>query len=141
MIESKTSESGFFVARRQIINQARDFEIEAKIKIVSGDGTAMLQWGGNDANNFYFLGFNNEGAGLVGNWSVGVSAGNEISNLKINDFNKLTLRRIGENYHIYINEVYYEVLEFEPFMGSSIGFLVGPSTEIHIDDLLISYLD
>jgi len=139
--ESKASDSGFFVARPQIIDQSRDFEIEANIRIVSGTGSALLQWGGNNSSNFYFLGFNAQGSGVVGNWAVGVSAGNKISNLKSSGFNKLTIRRIGDFYHLYINEVYYEILEFEPFMGNSIGYLVGPNTEMYIDDVKISYLD
>lgn len=141
MFESKTSESGFFVARPQVIDQSRDFEIESNIKIVSGTGTALLQWGGNDANNFYFMGFNREGTGVVGNWTVGVSASTPLDNIKATDFNKLTIRKLGEFYHVYVNEVYYEVLEYELFLGNSIGFLVGPATEIHIDNISINYLD
>ncbi|MDW3650837.1 MAG: hypothetical protein R8P61_27420 [Bacteroidia bacterium] len=141
IFESKSPESGIFVQRNQIIDQTRDFEIETNIKIVSGTGTSMFQWGGNNSSNFYFLGFNRERTGVIGNWSVGVSSQNKIPSLNPDGFNKITIRKTGDFYHLYVNETYHDILEFEPFMGNAIGFLVGPSTEMHIDDIRIDYLD
>ena len=119
------------------INQNTDFEIETAIKIVSGDRSTMLQWGGSSAENLFFYGFTSGKFSFMGNWQSGTSAARDVNNLQPNTYTKLTIRKISDNYYFYINEELFDNGKFEAFFGNLIGFYVGPQTAIQADYLSI----
>ena len=140
IFESKDAGTAFFTSKTVNIDTDKDFEIEASIKIIKGKQSALMQWGGSSGNDLFFYGFNQDSTAFTGNWTVGLVSGQSSDEVKVDDFNKLTIRKIGEFYHIYINETYFDILEFETFFGNTFAFYVGPETEMHIDYLRISEL-
>lgn len=140
IFESKSETNAFFLTRTVLIDTDKDFEIEARIKIAAGDRPAMVQWGGNDGSDLYFFGFSRDSSVLAGNWQEGLVLGQESPLIRKDDFNVLTIRRIGEFYHIYLNGEYQEVFEFEPFFGNKIAFYVGQQTTMEVDYLRIREL-
>lgn len=53
---------------------------------------------------------------------------NNINNkIDIEDFNKLTVRRVGGNYFLFINEQFIKTYKADPFFGNGIGFAVSNS--------------
>ena len=138
--ESKSENTAFFTSKSIFIDTETDFEIEVNIKIVKGDNSSMMQWGGSGGSDFFFYGFNRDSALFAGNWTVGLVGSKKTDAFIEGTFNKLTIRKIGEYYHFFINEEYYDILEYEPFFGNLFAFYIGPNTEMHVDWLRISEL-
>ncbi len=140
IFESKSETQAFFLTKTVLIDTDKDFEIEAQIKISSGERPAMIQWGGNGGDDLYFFGFANDSSILAGNWQEGLVMATESNQVQPNDFNTLTIRKVGELYHIYLNGEYVEVFEFEPFFGNKISFYVGQQTTMQVEYLRIREL-
>ena len=140
IFQSKSESSAFFITKTVLIDTEKDFEIEARIRITDGDRPAMVQWGGNDGSDLYFFGFNKGGSILAGNWQEGLVLGQESDLINPDDYNTLTIRKIGDFYHIYLNEEYQEVFQFEEFFGNKIAFYVGQQTTMEVDYLRIREL-
>ncbi|MEO0468092.1 MAG: hypothetical protein AAF206_00620 [Bacteroidota bacterium] len=140
--ESKSENTAFFLPRNVVLNSAGDFEIEASIRIVSGDRSAMIQWGGTGPDDFFFYGINADAeSAFLGNWTKGIDVTRSGEPLSPTGFNKLTIRKLDGFYHIYLNEVYIDVLEFQEFFGPIFAFYVGPQTAIEIDFIQISEIE
>ncbi len=56
-------------------------------------------------------------------------------------FNKITVRKIADNYYFFLNEKLVHTMPFEPFFGNLVGFQVGDNSTIMIDHIDIVYLD
>ena len=130
------------------INQNRDFEIEAEIKYVSGKTSSgiMLQWGrdGDTSNNFN-IEFNAAGKYWIGkyyNKNYDASKKWTLSNtVKKYDYNKLTVRKIGNRYYFFINEKYLHSMTYTSFYGNRIGFTTPGNTHIRVRNLKVAYID
>lgn len=122
-------------------NSNNDFEIETAIRVTKGDGLTMLQWGGNSLNNSFFYGFTGEKYTLLGNWDTGLAFAKTIGELESSNYNKLTIRKRGEDYFFYINEELFENGKFENFTGNLLGFYVGGRTAIQIDYIRVSSIN
>lgn len=140
VFQSKSETNAFFLTKTVLIDTEKDFEIEASIKISQGDRPAMIQWGGNDGSDLYFFGFNRDSSILAGNWQEGLVLGQESSLIRPNEYNTLTIRKIGGFYHIYLNGEYLEIFQFEEFFGNKIAFYVGQQTTMEVDYLRIREL-
>jgi len=130
-----------------IIDQNRDFEIEASIRFVEGqlDKGYGLQWGkaANPVRQFDFL--------LTGGGHYTIDKyDGEFSDyvpFTISDnvnryaFNKLTIRKVAGKYYFFLNEKLVHTMPFEPFFGNLLGFQVGDNSTIHVDNLEVAYLD
>ena len=138
--ESKSENTAFFTSKSIFIDTDKDFEIEASVKIVKGTSSSMIQWGGSGSSDFFFYGFNQDSAIFAGNWTVGLVGSQKTNAFRKGAFNKITIRKIGNLYHFYINETYYDVLQYETFYGNQFAFYIGPRTEMHVDWLRISEL-
>lgn len=138
-------EGAYFSFITQRINPNTNFEIEASIKVVKGEQATMLEWGGNAADNLNFLGFTNSDFAFIGNWEVGAVATRDWNGIRRGDFNKLTVRKLGEEYFFYINEELFDSGQFEGLInganGTWIAFYVGALTAIQVDYLKISTID
>lgn len=130
-----------------IIDQKRDFEIEALIRFVEGqmDKGYGLQWGKsvNPIRQFDFL-LTGGGHFTIDKYDgtfldyVPFTISESVNRYA---FNKLTVRKVIDKYYFFLNEKLVHSMPFEPFFGNLIGFQVGDNSTIAIDQIEIAYLD
>ncbi|MEO1450561.1 MAG: hypothetical protein AAFV07_13615 [Bacteroidota bacterium] len=138
---SKVDGKAFFVDRPVTgLDTEGDFQIEASIRIVSGENAVLMQWAGSGPSDFTYMGFTSDSIAFVGNWETGTALNKPVVVFNPNGFNKLTVRKIGDDYHLYINEQYFDILAFEAPKGNRIAFYVGPNTEMQVDYIYINQL-
>jgi hypothetical protein len=127
------------------INENLDYEIETSIKFVTGKentGHALL-FGKSSGSDFGFY-YTNQGSYKISKYDSEYKDYIDFTNspfLKSNAYNKITLRKVGQNWYFFINEVLCHEMKSEPFFGNNIGFQVGGTSIIHVDYLYISYLE
>ncbi len=134
------------------INTRKDFEIETRIKIVSGDADhksyfSVLFWGREAMNSYYFTfagdGFTSvklcDGKKATDCETMKESLQKTLS--KPNDFNIYTVRKTGRNYSFLINGTKVYEMPFAPFFGNMIGFGAGRKVTLAVDYLKVSYLE
>lgn len=146
--KSYAEKSAWTTHKKISIDETRDFEIEAKIKYVTGSTTSgiMLEWGKSNSNsdNFNFE-FNANGKFWIGRYYdkdyVASKSWTYSSHINKYDYNTMTIRKLGANYYFFINEQHVHTMPFQAFYGDKIGFTAPAKTTIKIDDLRISYLD
>ncbi|MEN7548344.1 caspase family protein [Rapidithrix thailandica] len=128
------------------IDESRDFEIETRLKVLTHGEQGYLNgliWG-KEQNSDYRLGYNDYGSHRVCkidhdtwhyfmNWKKGP--------VDVEGFNKLTVRKVGRKYYLFINEVLVHTMPYAPFYGKRIGFLANQSTELQVDYLTVNYLN
>ncbi|MEL6674164.1 MAG: hypothetical protein AAFR61_18305 [Bacteroidota bacterium] len=137
---SKSSTNAFYSPNSFDVPTQGNFELETQMKITDGSGLALFEWGGSSANDFFFAGFNNEKVLVIGNWLYGFSLVRTFEAIKPNDFNTLTIRRIGTFYHLYLNGEYVDVLSYESFYGDQIAYYIGPASTVEVESMRISSL-
>jgi len=130
-----------------IIDQKRDFEIEAKIKLLKGNMEKAygLQWGNSKdpmkQYDFYLTG--------NGHFTIDKYTG-EFHDFvpftqsdKVNSYtyNKLTIRKVDDQYYFFLNEHLVHSMPFEPFYGNLMGFQVAENSTILVDYFNVSYID
>ncbi len=130
-----------------LIDQNRDFEIETSIRFVEGqmDKAYGLQWGKsvNPVRQYDFL-LTGGGHYTIDKYDGGFS---DYVPFTISDdvnryaFNKMTVRKVADNYYFFLNEKLVHTMPFEPFFGNLVGFQVGDNSTIMIDHIEIAYLD
>ncbi|HEY5368335.1 MAG TPA: hypothetical protein VIJ75_05020 [Hanamia sp.] len=133
------------------IDTRKDFEIETRIKILSGEADhknyySMIFWGREAMQGNYFT-FARDGFASVeicdgknqsdcitksGSLKKGISAPD--------DFNIYTLRKIANRYSFFINGTEFYEMPFTPFFGNLIGFGAGRKSTLEIDYLKVVYL-
>jgi hypothetical protein len=133
------------------INTRKNFEIETRIKIVSGNAEhknyySMIFWGRDGMNSNYFT-FAGDGFASVEfctsknqNDCITNSGSLKKSPLNSNDFNVYTVRKIGNTYTFFINGTQFHTMPFTPFYGNLIGFGAGRKVTLAIDYLKVFYL-
>ncbi|WP_020532904.1 TIR domain-containing protein [Flexithrix dorotheae] len=128
------------------LDESRDFEIEMKIKYLKGkkNNSLDLVWGKSDdekytfgfsANGYYVIrGFLEEEWQDFKEWTKSdIVSGNE--------YNKLTVRKIGGNYYFFLNETYVHSMPFKALPGKRTGANVLANTAMAVDDFKVSYLN
>ena len=141
-----TSTASSFI--EEYIDTSRDFEIETKIKYITGKQNSglMLIWGRSteNTNNFNFE-FTANGKYWIGRYIdrkyVSDVKWTYLDNIKKYDYNTLTVRKVGSKYHYFMNKEHVYTTSFKSFYGNKIGFIAPSETKIKIDYLKISYLD
>lgn len=115
------------------IDTHKDFSIEARIKIVSGNAEhknyySMLFWGREAMNSYYFT-FAKDGFASVEICSskkqrdCNVKPGSlQKTTLNPDEFNVYTIKKIGNTYSFLINGITFYEMPFTPFFGNLIGF-------------------
>lgn len=128
----------------------KDFEIEASIKQISGVN-------GNLFGLIFDKSDNEEYGFIVNGRSESVvyhdikdqdrkfikDGGEVIPNIKVNynEYNKLTIRKIGYEIFFYVNEVLLKSGEISSFESNKIGFQIWYNSRICVDYLKVSYLN
>ena len=133
------------------IDTRKDFQIETRIKILSGNPNhknyySMLFWGREAMNSYYFT-FSKDGFASVEfcdskNQSSCLTMDGSLQKtmLKPDDFNVYMIRKKGDTYSFFINDTQFYQMPFAPFFGNLIGFGAGRKVSLIIDYLKISYL-
>jgi len=127
------------------IDTKKDFEIEAKIMYVKGEdnNSLSLMWGRDTSAHRFIFGFSGNGQYIIskynGNW-VQLKNWTASSLVHNSDYNKLTVRKIGNKYYFFLNEVLVNTSEFEPFFGQQIGFQGNQNTTMRVNNFKVSYL-
>ena len=124
----------------------RDFEIETYIRFAKGDSMKFfgLQWGkSSDFNNQYDFLISGNGLFTIDKFSgefYDYIPPTPSGLIKKTLYNKLTIRKINNNYYFFINEELVHSMPFREFFGDFIGFQVSNNSSIYIDYLRISEL-
>lgn len=139
-----SSDNSFFNFINLPFDEDQDFELETSIRITGGSGLISLGWGGgidseNRINGLTYFGFTNDTVASIGRVGVGISIVGEPQNF-IRGFNKITVRKLGDEYHFYFNESYFDVMRFEPFAGEVLGFAINPQSRMEAEYLRIYQL-
>ncbi|GAB4424387.1 MAG: hypothetical protein OHK0039_41560 [Bacteroidia bacterium] len=135
--QSKTS-TAIFTAKSIAVDTTRDFEIELSVRIASGTSPIMFLWGGS-GDEFFYTGFSADSTVFAGTWEHGLDMARTLDAVVPAEYNKITLRRSGGFYHLYLNEAYVDVFAFQPFYGDKIGFYVGGNTAMEVDYIFVKY--
>lgn len=124
------------------LDYSKDFEIEASFSVIRGSGGLVMGMGDNffhhrieinDKQDAFFLKNDIKLTELV--------AIRKNTFIKSGDENKLTIRKIGSTYFLYINDSFVKDFVNISLDGKSIGFNVGIDSEIKIDYISVSYLN
>lgn len=146
-IKIKTGRSLFYT-NDIIIDQSKDFEIEAVIKYGSknNDVNIGLFWGGllNNSDNFFKLAIRGKDRRYI----ISKLYKNEwfdnfdwryTANYVNSGFNKLTVRKFNNMYYYFVNGYFVYKTSFEKFYGPSLG-LYGFGNTIVVKHISVSYL-
>ncbi len=133
------------------IDTRKDFQIETRIKIISGNSEhknyySMLFWGREAMNSYYFT-FAKDGFASVEvcygknqNDCITKNRSLQKTNLNPDDFNVYMIRKTGNTYSFFINGTQFYAMPFAPFFGNLIGFGAGRKVTLAIDYLKIIYI-
>ncbi len=133
------------------IDTRKDFQIETRIKIISGNSEhknyySMLFWG-REAMNAYNFTFAKDGFASVEvcygkNQSDCIVKNRSLqkTNLSPEDFNVYSIRKTGKTYSFFVNGTKIYEMPFAPFFGNLIGFGAGRKVTLAIDYLKVHYL-
>jgi hypothetical protein len=132
------------------IDTHKDFEIETRIKILSGKSDhknyySMIFWG-REAMSGYYLTFAKDGFASVElcdgkNQSDCITQHGSLQKAMLNpeDFNVYMIRKTGSTYSFFINGTQFYKMPFAPFYGNLIGFGAGRKVSLAIDYLKVNY--
>jgi len=128
----------------------QDFEIEIKIKQVKGDGHRgfALEWGGNSIDNtFYEFWLRKDGKYSIDRFN-GITEQftdyvpwKSSPFIKVNDFNILTVKKIGLKLHYFINQNEVFSMPFEKMYGNEVGFIAPPLGAVEVEYIKINILN
>lgn len=150
-VQSK-NKYGKIVRRTISIDNSKDFEIEAKMKILKDDNindAHLLHWGGTSGKQFEF-GFNLNGKYIIGKYDASLSKGDKFisyvnwphsPDIVKNDFNKLTIRKVKNYYYFFINEKLVHKMPFVDFFGNKMGVKCSSNSILQVDYMYVSYLE
>lgn len=145
-IEHKRSTGGWSNNITKYIDTSRDFEIETKIDKISGvtNYSYGLMWGKKDNNSFRFfitsngyykiVRFVDNKEQVIKKWAT-----TSYINKENGKSNTLKIKKEGDHYKFYINGYYLTQVDFEPFYGDRIGYLVYNDQKIAVNYLRIKY--
>jgi len=129
------------------IDESRDFELESSIMYVSGEDNNGNQFfwgqGANQIDRFVFAISGNAHFVVwknINNQWTDLKPWTPTELIKISEYNKLTIRKIANNYYFFINENHVSTIPFEPLLGQQLGWQTNQNTTIRINYCKLSYL-
>lgn len=140
----------FATAIDRPIDFTRDFEIELSARIVYspkkyGPG-GVLFWCRDTLKRTPFLYFSRVGElrfvdCTEGDWDNCKVKRRRSFVFKKGAFNKITVRKAGDYYYLFVNEKFERRVPYKPLHGSLLGLGAGPGSRVAYDYIRISYLD
>lgn len=152
-------ENGFYVFNNQSggvqiqlfdvnqLNDAIDFEIEVGFAIENNAlNYGLMMWGikftpDGFIDNSYYFGYSNDTYTDVGDFKTQSFFSEERNEINPYEINKMTIRKIGDFYHVYINEFYFDIFEYEPLPTRNLAFYVSNESILKVDYIRISELN
>ena len=146
-LEHKLEKGGYSSTFSRSIDTSKDFEIVTKIDKISGvTGTSYgLVWGRSSGNSFRFLitanGYYKIVRTVDGKEQKIISwTKTSIINKGNGSSNNLKVKKTNNRYSFYINGIYVNEADFEPFYGDYIGYVLYNKQKIAIDYLEVKYI-
>lgn len=144
----KRKEKGWSSYINKYIDTKRDFELETKIDKIAGvtNHGYGLMFGKNGSSDFRFYiassGYYkiarmvNGKEEVIKKWTTSsfVTKGNQKSNT-------LKIKKEGDYLKFYVNNNYLDRIDFEPFFGNDLGYVVYNNQEIAVDYLRLKYIN
>ena len=127
-----------------VIDQEKDYEIEAAVKTLKGTGG--LVFGMNSKYDHYRIETSNNNTLVIlkntRTWGKNeeLFSGSVSSSIKAGSYNKITIRKLKDYFYIFLNETFIGRFNKIKPEGDQVGFNVGLNSEISVDYLNISYL-
>jgi len=130
------------------IDQNKNFEIELSMAFISGEenGGNGIWWGVKSSNwaGFQFV-FSGNGSFRLskyynGTWNA-LKDWTKSDLINKNDYNKMTIRKIDNQYYFFINDGFVHSCPFESFYGNEINFCGTKNSIIRIEYIKISYIE
>ena len=128
-------------------NASKNFEIETKIKFVSGDVEAFngLFWGQLIFGDSYFFGFSSMGYYKIDK-EIGLQQASILEPVKSAIINKtaentLVVRKYGDTYYFFINKNLVHTMPYEQLPGQYLGFSVAKKSLIQINFIRLWYIN
>lgn len=134
-----------FSLKKINVDEDKDFEIETSIKCTQyGVSSIPLIWGRNSKNlhTFYF-GFTDKNKFQIIEFNDGefnIIKNSKSNYIKINDYNKLTIRKFGNELCFFINEQLVDKMPYIKMPGKEFGFQAPSNTIIYVDFFKMSYI-
>jgi len=147
--EHKRKDKGWSSTLRKVIDQTRDFRIEAnflKINGIQNNGYGII-WGRKDGKNQNQFLINAIGSYSIDKYKNGkfipIKDWTKESSLKKGNYatNTLSIEKRGNQLKFYINNTFIYAKDFEPFYGDRVGFVIFQNQKIAVDYISIKYLD
>ncbi|MEA1874706.1 MAG: hypothetical protein U9N51_09825 [Bacteroidota bacterium] len=119
-----------------------DFFIETIIKIDNSEPSTFsgLIWGGAGINTFYVNGYNDACESRMYNAAEDYDYCHFTDSCSIvipNGYNKISIRKVNEKYHFFINEKFIYITDIHKLYGNQFGFYIGGNSTVHINRLSI----
>lgn len=129
------------------VNENKNFEIETKIKFNKGNSRRAfgIVWGKSiELNKFYSFIINNEQNYAINKFSgayISYIKPTQSSAIKINQYNKLTIRKVDNMMYFFINEILVNKIIFTYLYDNYFGISLGGGCKITLDYFKISEID
>ncbi len=121
------------------IDPEKDFEVELNVRQLAGKknrGYGMV-WGAKDADNGFMFLINSFGSYAVFRKKEGTSLklvnwtpSDQLLHLSVRS-NKLVVRRTGEKYSFFLNDIWLRDIPFQSFLGDRLGLVL--TSDLHIE--------
>lgn len=126
-------------------NSNRDWEIEMRIKYVYGEDNNSngLVFGADNARDKRLLfAFSGNGHYIIYDFAEGKHKGEWTKSQFVNknDYNLLTVRKVGEYYYFFMNKKYVHSMPYVSY-GNKIGVHCNRNTRVEVDYLKVAYLE
>ena len=146
-LSSMGERSDIRIQSLDIVNESYDFEVESSIRILGdSDFCNSIIWGSPSVGGHYerglSFGFNSNKEFIALNTQDWIAE--DLTNWEIteiiqpNDFNKVLLKKIGNEYRFYINDILVKTLPFVEFEGYNFGFHAANGATIQVDYFKVS---
>ncbi|MBN2664611.1 MAG: hypothetical protein JXR68_13260 [Bacteroidales bacterium] len=125
----------------------KNFEIETRIKFVSGDVEAYngLMWGQLVFGEKYFFEFSSLGYFRIvkedGFDEVAIKDATQTDVINKTGDNDLVIRKFDNKYYFFINKVLVHTMDYPGMPGQYLGFKVSPNSMIRINFLRLWYIN
>jgi hypothetical protein len=145
-LQSNQTDVNWAIWTRATVNQEKDFEIEARLRFVTGEdnNANCLFWGRDEQDRRFRFGISGSGQYLIdqndGSWT-NLLPWTSSDNARKTDFNKLTVRKRGDTYYFFLNEQFVHSMPYKPLYDHLLGIQVNQNTTMAVDYIRVAYLN